>query len=158
MSPRRTPGASRNTRDLPDGVPDASPVGQPRLRGRPVGALREVRQGPHRPVAQAGASCAPQRAIAPARRQNCRHLHTKAAPGGVSVNEEAANRACAKKKETQRRHVLRSLWTSLKYLNGTRGGGHKTGTTVCPEGQTEPQSVALGPEQLLSLAVAHAIA
>lgn len=62
----RTPRARRNSRGLPDRVPDASPVGQPRLRGQPVRALREVRQGPHRPVAQARAPCAPQRAIAPA--------------------------------------------------------------------------------------------
>lgn len=66
LSSSRTPGASRNPRDLPDGVSDASLVGQPRLRGQPIGALREVRQGPHRPVTQARASCAPQRAIAPA--------------------------------------------------------------------------------------------
>lgn len=62
----RIPGASRNTRDLPDRVSDASPVGQPRLRGQPIGALREVRQSSHRSLTQAWASCAPQRAIAPA--------------------------------------------------------------------------------------------
>ena len=45
-------------------------MGQPRLRGQPIRALREVRQGSHCPITQARASRAPQRAIAPTQAPN----------------------------------------------------------------------------------------
>lgn len=129
----RTPGASRNPRDLPDRVSDASAVGQPRLWGQPIWALREVRQGPHRPVTQARASRAPQRAIAPAR--DNQH-HAKTPPSALAthrgmvlfciakddveetsvesrerlrLNEEAANRACAvSNRNTEKRVSLKT--------------------------------------------------
>lgn len=119
----RNSGTSWNTWHLPDGVSDASAVGQPWLWGQPIGALREVWQGPHRPITQARASCASQRAIAPAQTNlqgrcfslplivvwHCFALQRMVWECSVwtlkkvRVKEEAAKRVCAvSKRNTER--------------------------------------------------------
>jgi len=63
----RFPGQSGAAGGLQHRVPAAAALGQPRGREQPGRALREVRQGPHRAVPQAGAGGALQRAVTPPR-------------------------------------------------------------------------------------------